>query len=95
MQLSRWLLRKRMKHILFTSLFTLALTLSVMFGSSLPTYTQTTIITPRDKLILDIQEDAKRDLQNNGSMQIIVVINTYSCFNGVVMVAYLVFPIGV
>ncbi len=77
MQVSRWFLRKRVKHILLTSIFTLALILSVMFGSSLPTYTQTPTLTPREKVILDIKEDAKRDLQNNGSMQIMVVINTY------------------
>ena len=77
MQLPRWLLRKRIKPILLTSIFTLAFTLSVIVGVSLPTYTQTSTYTPREKLIKDIKEDAKRDLQNNGSMQIMVVIRTY------------------
>ena len=77
MQLPRWLLRKRIKHILLASIFTLAFTLSVIVGSSLPTYTQTSNLTPREKLILEIKEYAKRHVQSKSSMQTTLVVKLY------------------
>ena len=77
MQLPRWLLRKRIKPILLASIFTLAFTLSVIVGSSLPTYTQTSNLTPREKLILEIKEYAERHVQSDSSMKTEFIVDLF------------------
>ncbi len=71
MQLSRWLLRKRIKHILLTSIFALTFTLSIMLGLAFPTYNQTTsgeceaspTQAPCEALVGDIKKSAGRHFQ--------------------------------
>ncbi len=69
LRLRRWLSRKRISNLLFTSIFALTLTVSVVLGSAFPTYTQTTTSakcqaspTPAKckALVEDIKESAGR-----------------------------------
>ncbi|MEM8723627.1 MAG: NACHT domain-containing protein [Cyanobacteria bacterium P01_G01_bin.39] len=90
MKLTRWFFRKRFKYILLTSIFALTFASSVIFGLSLPIYSQTNTSTPCqkfianktkyascEKLILDIHETAKRHVQGGESMQTLVIKQLY------------------
>lgn len=90
MKLFRWVVRRRLKYILLTSIFVFTLVLSIVLGSSLPIYSQTATSNPCqkfiadntkyascEKLILDIHETAKRHVQGGESMQTLVVKQLY------------------
>ncbi len=79
MQLRRWLLRKRIKHILLTSIFTLTLTVSVVLGSAFPTYTQTptSTSTSRESLIKEIKGYAERHVANDSQIKTEFVVQLY------------------
>ncbi|MCG8367072.1 MAG: NACHT domain-containing protein, partial [Pseudanabaenales cyanobacterium] len=71
-------LKRRLKGQLFISLLALSLTVSILLGSTIPTYTQTpNQPTPRDEVIEDIKDYAKRHVKTDSSMQTSTVLKVF------------------
>ncbi|MFN6566892.1 NACHT domain-containing protein [Dendronalium sp. ChiSLP03b] len=68
---------QRQRNRLFVSIFALALTLTVLFGSAVPTYTQTPKPIARDAVITEIKAYAQRHVDNDSPLKTEFVVNQY------------------
>ncbi|RCJ37309.1 hypothetical protein A6770_14330 [Nostoc minutum NIES-26] len=68
---------QRQRNRLFVSIFALTLTLTVLFASAVPTYTQTPKPTARDAVITEIKAYAQRHVDNDSPLKTEFVVNQY------------------